>query len=33
MKTKLNLLFSTPVVSITEPYDLSDEEKNYLTVF
>jgi|TARA_B110000977_G_scaffold191679_1_gene264164 uncharacterized protein (TIGR02466 family) len=31
MKTKLNLLFSTPVVSITEPYDLSDEEKNYLT--
>ena len=28
--SKLNLLFSTPVVNITESYDLNEEEKNFL---
>lgn len=28
--SKLNLLFSTPVVNITESYNLNEEEKNFL---
>ena len=30
-KSRLNLLFSTPVMNITETYDLSNEQYKHLT--
>ena len=30
-KSRLNLLFSVPVITVAESYNLNDEEKNFLT--
>ena len=30
-KSRLNLLFSVPVITVAESYNLNDEEKDFLT--